>query len=81
MSWHAVESLLQTEALRAYMGNGVDPRLRADVETLGRQYLTARATAKQSLREAGVANVAAKRLVAELAPRAGLGTKLQGVIA
>lgn len=76
MSWLAVDSLLQNETLRAHLTAAVDADLRSDVETLGRQYLSARA-AQLTLREAGEANITAKTLVAALAPRAGLSTHLE----
>ncbi|MFA5862715.1 MAG: DUF1614 domain-containing protein, partial [Candidatus Thermoplasmatota archaeon] len=76
MSWLAVDSLLQTEPLRIYLNTGAETDLRHDVEALGRQYIQAR-TVKQTLREAGEANVTAKTLVAVLAPRTGLANHLE----
>jgi hypothetical protein len=80
MSWLAVDGILGDERVRAHVSNGVHRDLRADVETLGRQAQEARASA-QTLKQAGEANVAAKTLVASLAPRSGLRARLEGVAA
>jgi hypothetical protein len=76
MSWLAVDSILKARELETYLGNGVHPKLRADVETLRRQYVDSRSL-DPTLRQAGDANVAAKTLIAALAERAKLSSKLE----
>jgi uncharacterized membrane protein len=73
-SWLAVQAMLADERVRAFLANGVPPKLRADVQKLALQHATlaAAGAAPQTLREAGEANVAAKTLVAALAPKAKL---------
>lgn len=78
MSWLAVDNLVQTPRCQAYLGNGVDARLRHDVDRLHATYLGLRSQAA-SLRDAGEANAAAKVLVSALGPRAGYKHALEGV--
>lgn len=81
MSWLAVDSLLQTPGVQAYVANGVPPALREDLALLQARCVDARghAAAGTTLRDAGEANMAAKILVSALAPRAGLKHALEGV--
>lgn len=75
MGWLAVESLLATPSIGAYMQNGVPAALKQDVALL-------QARAKEpgaTLRDAGEANTAAKILVAALAPKTQLPHALEGV--
>ena len=76
MSWLAVDSLLRVDTVRAYVSNGVDAALKRDLDALNQQYLDARASAPR-LRHAGDANLAAKTLVASLAPRSGLSQAVE----
>lgn len=76
MSWFAVESILQHDGVRAHVADGAHPGLKGDLAALGSQYAGTR-DGPTTLRAAGVANVAAKTLVASLAPRTGLQTKLE----
>lgn len=77
MSWLAVDSILRDDQIRQHMANGVDKTLRSDITTLHQQSLDAR-TDSQSLKQAGEANIAAKTLIAALAPRTGLTITLEG---
>ena len=77
MSWLAVDSLLHDERVGKHLGNGAHPGLKADVDALHRQYVATRA-ANPALRDAGLANHAAKTLVGALAPRSGLTCALGG---
>lgn len=77
MSWLAVDALLQSEPVLKHLSNGAHPGLKADVDALHGQYVNARG-AQPALRDAGLANQAAKTLIAALAPRSGLTCALGG---
>lgn len=74
MSWLAVDSLLRVDPAPA----DLPAPLVQDAQLLRAQSALAR-DAPPSLEDAGVANVAAKVLVAALAPRAGLRHGLEGI--
>ena len=78
MSWLAVDSLLQHDALKAYLSNGVPEGLRDDLRALQWRSQALRAR-PATLRDAGEANLAAKVLVGALAPRVGQRHELEGV--
>ena len=77
MSWLAVDALLESEPVVKHLSNGAHPGLKADVDALHRQYVNARGV-PTTLRDAGLANHAAKTLVGALAPRSGLACALGG---
>jgi hypothetical protein len=84
MSWLAVDSILKAEEVAKYVGNGVHPGLRRDVETLRAQYVEVRgaevgSSTPATLQQAGNANVAAKTLVGALARKTTLRPTLEGV--
>lgn len=81
-SWQAVSVLLQNDGVRAFLANGAPARLRADVELLALQHASVSSAAghPQTLREAGEANLAAKTLVAALAPKVRFATMVPIVV-
>lgn len=74
MSWLAVDSLLALPAMR----DDLPAPAQDDVARLHERYLASRA-ATPTLADAGNANLAAKTLVAALAPRAGMRHALEGI--
>lgn len=74
MSWLAVDSLLGAEGAKERLPDAA----RADAERLHADYVAARAH-HPTLDQAGNANLAAKHLVAALAPGAGLKHTLEGI--
>jgi uncharacterized membrane protein len=74
MSWLAVDSLLGLDSA----ADRLPMDARRDVERLKAQYVATR-SAPPTLVQAGNANLAAKHLVAALAPRTGLEHHLEGI--
>jgi len=74
MSWVAVDSLLRSTGAR----ESLPAAAQRDASTLYDQYVVSR-TRDPTLAEAGNANLAAKHLVAAIAPRAKLRHSLEGI--